>query len=314
MEKLLNILEKEKPDIVHSHLFGATKFAAPISKWSGVPYIIETAHIREAWRKGIRKAYFVDRFIYRFVDKVIAVSGAVEDYLINEKGLSPRKIEMIHNGVEIASGAARPRNDMATALPRNDEEGMSLRAKRSNPNNGKFKIGVIGRLEPQKGHKYFLEAVQMLGDKGKNASYVIAGDGALRNELETLSNDLSINDRVQFLGYRKDIKDIMAELDLIVLPSLYEGLPLVILEAGALGKPVIATNVDGSSEAIIDGDTGILVPSENSGALRDAIALLLSNKDECVRCGANARKHIETNFSLDKQVKNTEELYLGRGR
>ncbi|MFA5156295.1 MAG: glycosyltransferase [Candidatus Omnitrophota bacterium] len=291
IKKFMGILKEEKPDIVHSHLFFATRFAAPLAKLAGIPVVIDTSHLREAWRKGIKRSYFVDRFFYRFVDKIIAVSNAVKSYLVNEKELDEKKIEVIHNGIDLAR--FKPSVNRDSPL-----RGQSL-----------FTIGVIGRLEPQKGHKYFLDAVSLLDGKYDDVKFLIAGDGSLRNELERQAKRLGISERVEFVGYRRDIENVLKEIDLLVLPSLYEGLPLVALEAGAMGKPVIATNVDGSPEAVVNDKTGLIVPAKDSIALKEGIEIFLKNRELAKGFGENARRHIEERFDIRKQIDRTEQLY-----
>jgi len=287
ISRFLRILRLEKPDIVHSHLFFATFFAAPLSRLSKVPVVIETAHLREAWRKGIKRAFFIDRFFYRFVDKIIAVSNAVKKYLIGEKKINGVKIEVIHNGVDL----------------------LKFTPSKTKRNNGHFNIGVIGRLEPQKGHKYFLEAVKLLEIKNKNVNFLIVGDGKLKKELESMCDTFGIEERVKFLGFRTDIKSVIDNLDLVVLPSLYEGLPLVALEAQAMGKAVIATAVDGTSEAVVNETTGLLVPPKDIGALKEAIQIILLDKKRVVEMGIVARKRVELKFDIQKQISQTEKLY-----
>lgn len=284
----IKILNREKPDIVHSHLFFATRFAAPLAKLFGVQKVIDTSHLREAWRKGIKRAYFIDRFFYRFVDKIIAVSNAVESYLVTEKKLPPEKITVIRNGIDI---------DKFKPVFNN------------NPSD-RFYIGVIGRLEPQKGHRYFFEAIKMLEDKLKNVKCLIIGDGKLRLTLEKMCHDLDISDKVEFLGFKNNIQAVIARLDLLVLPSLYEGLPLVALEAGAMGKPIIVTNVDGSPEAVINGETGLVVPPRNSEAIKEAIEKIFFQNHLVEEFGRNAREYIKKEFDLKKQILKTEELYI----
>lgn len=296
IRKFLKILRNEKPDIVHSHLFFATMFAAPISKIAGVPTVIETAHLREAWRKGFKRMFWIDCLIYRYVDKIIAVSHAVKKYLVNEKKLSTDKIEVIHNGV-----------DLEKFKPREQFEQFQ-HFEHSN-NKKPFTIGVIGRLEPQKGHKYFLEAIKMLNGAHKNAKFLIIGEGSLKEDLACRVEQLAICDKVEFLGFRNDIPKLMNQIDLIVLPSIYEGLPLVALEAQAMGKPMVATNVDGTPEVVINHKTGIVVPPKDSKALKEAIELFLDDKNLVVQMGQAARTHIEKMFDLRKQINNTEELY-----
>ncbi|MEK6715268.1 MAG: glycosyltransferase [Candidatus Omnitrophota bacterium] len=285
--KLWRILKKEMPDIVHSHLFFATMFAAPLAKLAGIPYVIETAHLREAWRKGIKKAYFIDRIFYRFVDKVIAVSYAIKNYLVNDKKLPQEKIGVIHNGIDTEKF----------------KPGLTIK------NNDEFRVGVIGRLEEQKGHKYLLEAVNLLNGKFDNVKFLIVGDGSLKKKLVDSVECLGISNKVEFLGYRHDIKEIIAGLDLIVLPSLYEGLPLIALEAGAMAKPIIVTNVDGSPEAVLHNKTGLIIPPKNSSALKEAMERLLENKNLIGEFGKNAQEFIRKEFDIRKQVSRTEKLY-----
>lgn len=302
IKKFLHILKQEKPDIVHSHLLFATMFAAPLSKWAKVPKVIDTAHIREAWRKGIKKAYFIDRFFYSFVDEIIAVSDAIKKYLIEEKKLPATKIAVVKNGVDLTRFQA-PKIASAQGDKRTGEH-VNL-----GTNQSKLKIGVIGRLEEQKGHRYFLKAVNLLGDTADEAEFLIIGQGSLQKELQESAQTLGIDDKIKFLGYRRDIVAVLNSLDILVLPSLFEGLPLVALEASALGKAVIVTDVDGSPEAVAHEHTGLVVPAKGSGALKDAMARLIDNRQLITEYGKNAKKYIETNFDIKKQVTETEEIY-----
>mgnify|MGYP000380341526 CR=1 FL=1 len=288
--KFLRLLIKEKPAVVHAHQFFASRFAAPLAKLAGVPLTVETSHLREAWRKGIKRAYFIDRFFYRFVDKIIAVSGAVKNYLVKEKKLPPDKISVIHNGINLMDVPFS--SNLSPAHQRNQ-----------------FTFGVVGRLEPQKGHKYFLEAISRLDGRYKGARFVIAGEGSLRGELERQAAALRIAHKVEFFGFRQDIERVFRELDVLVLPSLYEGLPLVLLEAAAFAKPAIATAVDGSAEVVIHQKTGLLIPAQDVLALKKAMEFFLENPLLAKEFGANARKHIENEFDISKQINRTEALY-----
>lgn len=290
--KFIRIIKKERPEIVNSHLFGATKFAAPLAKLCGVATVIETAHLREAWRKGIKKAYFIDRIFYRYVDQIISVSNAVKEYLVSTKKLDAGKITVIYNGVDLEKF-----KKLGDGSPREPSP---------------FTIGVIGRLEPQKGHKYFLEAIKLLNGSYPDVKFMVVGEGSLRSELEEQSRKLGITNRIEFLGYKKNIENILQEIDLLVLPSLYEGLPLVVLEAGAMGKPVIATNVDGSPEIIIDKETGFIVSVKDSLALKEGIELFLKNRTLVNKFGEKAAARIKKEFDLRKQISKTEELYLSQ--
>jgi len=300
------VLKQEKPDIVHSHLFYATLYAAPLSKLAGVPAVVETAHIREAWRKGIKKAFFIDRWAYGYVDRIIAVSEAVKRFLTGGKGVAEGKITVVHNGVDLERFSAVYTGRPLVGLDK-IKKGLGFRNKGNA--NRRIKIGVIGRLEPQKGHKYFLEAIRLMRDKSDKAEFCIAGEGSLRKELENLCQSYGISHQVKFLGFRPDIKDIMGSLDILVLPSLFEGLPLVALEASAMGKAVIVTNVDGSPEVVIHNETGLVVPAEDSKALKEAMEKLIIDDHLRQQFGEQARKRVENYFDLKKQVKETEVIY-----
>ncbi len=290
--RFLKILKAERPDIVHSHLFFATLFAAPIAKFAGVPCVIETAHLREGWRKGIKKLYWVDRLFYRFTDKIIAVSDAVRNYLIDIKKLPPDRIIIIRNGVDL------------------EKFKPSEESKKTH----ELRVGVIGRLEPQKGHKYLFEALKMLNGKLDNVKTSVIGEGSLRESLEELCSELNIDNRVEFLGFRSDVKDLLNELDIVVLPSLYEGLPLIALEAGAMAKPLIATDVDGTNEVVINNTTGILVPPADCVALKTAIERLLDDVSYRSALGMMARNHIVKRFAMSEQIRKTENLYTCSAR
>ena len=299
--KYLLILVWERPRIVHSHLTFATMFAAPLSKLAGVRRVVDTAHIREAWRQGIKKNYAVDRFIYRFVDRVIAVSHAVKRYLVEDKGLSAEKITVIHNGVDLTRFTVLPAD-----RPRGPIAGDPTLA------GSHLRFAVIGRLEPQKGHKYFIEAVgRMSPEVLCQARYLIVGEGALRDQLTGLAWGLGLCPYLVFLGFRSDVADIIAGCDCVVLPSLFEGLPLVLLEAGAMGKAVIATRVDGSPEVVEDGQTGFIVPAHDQYALQDAMEKFIKDPALLTVMGQNGRRRIEEHFDVKDQVQKTAELYEG---
>ncbi|MEW5894170.1 MAG: glycosyltransferase family 4 protein [Candidatus Omnitrophota bacterium] len=281
------IIRRERPDIVHAHLFYATFFIAPISKILGVRHVVDTAHIRESWRKGLKKVYAVDRLVYRFVSKIICVSDAIKSYMVQEKKVPSGKTIVVKNGVDL-----RKFNNIS-----------------SKQVDGKLVFAVIGRLEKQKGHQYFLEAVRMLGDLGKNCEFLIIGSGSLEWKLKILAEEMGVAEKVIFLGYCKDVVSRLSEIDVLVLPSLFEGLPLVVLEAGAMGIPVIATAVDGTPEAVVNEKTGLLVEPGNAEELRTAMEFFIKSPWEIGEFGKAARFFIEQNFDLLFQIRKTENIY-----
>ena len=136
------------------------------------------------------------------------------------------------------------------------------------------------------------------------------GDGPLKDKLKEKSEKLKVTDRLIFAGFRTDIKAILSTIDLLVVPSLLEGFPMVTLEAMAMAKPVIATNIDGITEQIITGQDGILVPPKDNGALARAIIKVLNDRESAKRMGLAAREKVEKHFSIEKMVNETEKVYL----
>lgn len=293
--KFIKLLNREKPDIVNPHLFFASRFASPIAKFCGVPVVIETAHIREAWRKGFIKTFYpVDRFFSLFVNRFIAVSHAVKEYLINTKGIKPGKIRVIHNGIDTAKFAEAGKKDNLV------EKEFSFKG---------VKIGVIGRLEPQKGHIYFLEAAKIVLNKIKDVKFFVIGEGRLRKELELKAVNFGIGKNILFTGYHKNLPAALSMLDIFVLPSLYEGLPVVVMEALVALKPVVVTAVDGSPEIVKNHETGIVVPPENPSSLAEAIIFLIKNREIAKKYAEKGKENILKNFTIERQVRDTERFY-----
>ncbi len=296
VRRLLGFMKKERIDIVHSHMFISTFFAAPIARMAGVPVVVDTSHGREAWRRSrLGRSFVVDRFIARFVDRVIAVSEDTARYLVNEKGISADKVTVIHNGRDLSRfDPVRSANGLRKSLGIAKED---------------ITITVVGRLEPQKGHRYFFEALPPLMERHPNVKALIVGDGSLEGELKEQCSRLGISDRVVFTGFLNDVPEVLSLSDVVVLPSLYEGLPLTAIEASAMARPVIATAVDGTPEVIMDGRTGILVRPKDPEGLRDAMFRLVTDEATRRSYGDMGRRTVTERFSLDRQVKRTAMLY-----
>jgi glycosyltransferase involved in cell wall biosynthesis len=164
---------------------------------------------------------------------------------------------------------------------------------------------TVARLESQKDHATLIEAVPRVPD----ARFVLVGEGGERRALESRARALGVSDRVRFLGLRGDIADLLAISDVFVLPSLYEGLPLSILEAMAAGKPVVASSIPGIDEVVVDGETGLLVPPRDPAALAASIRLLLTDSDLRVRLGDAGRERVHGTFSLERMVEGVVAVY-----
>ncbi len=259
MLRLAGILRDQQVNILHSHLFYASVFASPIGWACGVPVIVETPHVREDWRRGWLKSKFVvDRIVGRVVTRYVAVSHANKRYLVEEKGLAKEKIAVIHNGCDLRRFHPRqtPSSNLRQSLGLGTDDPVLM---------------VIGRLEPQKGHKILFEAVRDIRREFSSVRLVCVGSGSLRDELLKFVRELGIEDAVRFVGFQTDVAEWLNLADVTVLPSFYEGLPLVAIESLAAAKPVVATAVDGSAEVVVDGKTGLTVPRGDHLALSEAI-------------------------------------------
>jgi glycosyltransferase involved in cell wall biosynthesis len=292
------ILRERRVDILHSHLFYSSRFASPIGWLCRVPVILETPHLREHWRTGWFKSHFVvDRFAGRFVDYYVAVSEANARYLAEEKCLPQKKIMVIHNGcdVERFDPAHQPPPGLKASLGFHEADPVLV---------------VAARLEPQKGHRVLLRALQNVRREFPQVRLVCLGEGCLRDELGSEARGLGLADSVRFVGFQCNVADWLALAVLTVLPSFFEGLPLTAIESLAAGRPVVATSVDGTPEIVIDGKTGLTVPPGDAERLAGAICRLLRQPELRNRLGEAGRKWVMEHFTQERQIRQTQELYF----
>lgn len=292
-------LRAEKIDVVHAHMIRGALAAVPLARLAGVPVVVHTCHGLEVWRKSwIKRQYWIDRRITNWSDATIAVSESTASHLLQDKKLDPEKVKVIRNGRTLDGFKAD-----AAVQDRLRAE-LGIRAESS-------VVGVFGRLEPQKAHKYLIEALPSVRRQVPGLKVLVVGEGGLRQELEAHAAKLGLSEAVVFTGYRRDSMNLMALCDVIALPSLYEGMPLVPIEAAVLGKAVVATAVDGTKEVVADGATGILVPPQQPQALADAIIRLLLNPAERREMGERAGVRAREQFTLERQVQVTADFYEG---
>jgi glycosyltransferase involved in cell wall biosynthesis len=301
-------MDHVRPDIVNAHLFRSTAVAAPLAKLRGVRAVVETYHGREGWRHGFPRGSFLpDRLVSLAVDRVIAVSEAARRFLVRGKGYAAHKIVVVPNGRDLARfrpGAHRAEGRKEFGL----DEAVPL-------------VGVLGRLETQKGHTYLLSAWPAVTAEFPDARLLVLGDGSLRESLERQARDLGVAANVIFAGFRADVPHMLDAIDVLALPSLYEGMPLTAIEASAMARAVVATAVDGTPDVIRDGLTGLLVPPADPAALAIAVARVLRDRAAAERMGRAGRDHVLSRFSLTRQVEATTRVYrdvagrrkLGRG-
>lgn len=296
--RLGRFLKRRRIDILHSHMFQSSLYASPVGWASRVPVILETPHVAENWRKGWLSAGFnVDRVVGTMIDHYIAVSKANADYLVHQKRLPSTKITVIHNGTNLKkfNPSLAPRPGFRASFNLDEADPLLV---------------VPARLEAQKGHRILLTALRRVVQEFPRIRVACVGEGSLRADLERAAEAFGLASTVRFVGFQTNIAEWFAASDFVVLPSLYEGLPLVAIEALACGRTVVASAADGTPEVVVNGMTGLTVPPGDSIALAHAVLKLLRSPDLRLKLAQNGRTFVEENFNLEIQIKKTQNLYL----
>jgi glycosyltransferase involved in cell wall biosynthesis len=296
--QLAAMLRRERIDLVHCHSVIGSLCALPAVRIFGKQSIVETCHGREFWREGkrIKGNFWLDRQASRFVDRVIAVSHATARYLRESKRIPGSKIVVIRNG-----------RDLASLLPPKPE--ASAKARADLGLNNERTVLLLGRLAQEKGHASLLDALTILGSRQPSLIALFAGTGPLEAELKARCKAAGLSYQVRFLGYRTDLPRLLAAADLVVLPSISEGLPLAAVEAHAAARPIVATETGGIPEVVVNGQTGLLVPPNDSAALAEAMHRVLSDPVLALRLGTNGRRFVEQHFDVRVQIERTMALY-----
>jgi glycosyltransferase involved in cell wall biosynthesis len=237
----------------------------------------------------------VERAMGRLTDHSIAGSYAIREKLIAQKIAAADRVTTIHYGVDFRRFEALPDRE---AMRR--ELGLPL---------GAPVVATACRLEPQKGLGYLQEAFRRVCREMPGAILLIAGTGPLEEPMRAFAARHGLADNFRFLGWRSDVPRLLAAVDVFALASLWEAFGLVFAEAGLARVPVAATRVEGIPEVVRDGETGILVPPEDAGALADAILLLLRDRDLAARMAAAGHAHVRANFGVERMVDRHVELY-----
>ena len=282
--KLSRLIRDENYDVIHFH----TKRAHALSFWlshgsPGPKYVVTR-------RMDYPESHsWYTRYLYnRKVDGVIAISGKIRELLI-EAGVERERIRLIHSGID-----PRPfetaANDCAVDCER-------------------IVVGMIAVLEERKGHRVLLEAARRLKARGCQIGYRLAGEGSLRKSLEETTIQLGLNEDVRFLDFVSDIPAFLNSVDIVVLPSLFEGLGVSVLEAMAAGKAVIASRVGGLPELVIDAATGFLVEPRDVAGLASALAKLASDRTLIRSMGQKGRERLEKNFTMEQMARQNEDYY-----
>jgi glycosyltransferase involved in cell wall biosynthesis len=290
--RFLRLLREQHIQIIHAHEFDAIVHGAMAAAIAGVP-MIGTIHGKHYyWEKWSR------RLAYRLVSRyagLVAVSEDLRQFVIQRVGIRPGRISLIYNGVN-------PTPHIAVAEQRQCRSDIGINVEDQ-------VVGVVGSLYPVKGHKYLIQAAVEVTKACPSVKFLLIGRGELETVLKDQVKQLDMEHYFRFLGLRNDVPRLLSIMDVFVLPSLSEGLSVALLEAMAAAKPVVATRVGGNPEIVQDGQTGVLVPSEDSKSLAKALISILSDGLKSRTMGLNGLRRVQECFTTNVMVENYRRLY-----
>ncbi|MFN8560408.1 MAG: glycosyltransferase [Anaerolineae bacterium] len=292
--RLRAALRDLRPTIVHTHLIHADLYGTIAAKRAGVSTVVTSRHNDDAFRRR-QPVRALNHLLWRFTSAGIAISHAIAHFCVEVEGAPIRKITTVYYGLplkEVDRGAV----------------GATLRTELGLAKDAPL-VGMVCRLIEQKGVAYGVRAFARVAPQFPDARLIIAGDGSLRAALESEAQALGVRDRVHFLGWRDDATAVLAALDVLLMPSLWEGFGLVMLEAMAQTTPIIGSAVSAIPEVVVDGETGLLVPPRDSAALADALARMLGDPALRRHMGLLGQDRVETAFSVERMAAETVAVY-----
>ena len=298
--RLSRFLRAKRFDVVHTWIYAADTYGRVAAHRARVPVVVTAEMAVDLW-KG-RSERLVDRFLAGWTDRIVGNSQAVSDFYRDTIGIPATKLAVIPSGI-------------ANDEPPPDVDPAAVRRELGLPPDCPLAL-FVGRLAEQKGVADLLNALDILQQVRPDVRTLIVGDGPLRDRLEARARAYQLVEppRVLFLGHRNDVPRLLASSDLLVLPSLYEGMPNVVLEAMRFRKPVVATAAPGTTEVVVHNETGLLVPLRKPPALARAIRQIVDDPDLAARLGAAGRVRVEAEFGVDRMIARFADLYESLAR
>jgi glycosyltransferase involved in cell wall biosynthesis len=294
--KLANAFGQQRLDLVHTWLFAANSYGRSAALWAKIPIIIGGERSVDPWKSGWQLT--LDRWLARRSDAIFTNSSGVVDFY-QQQGIAKERFLVIPNGVELSG---RSSIDRSEALRR-----MQV------PSDWRV-ILAVGRLWPQKGYREALWCMELLRLVEPRTMLVVIGEGPQRASLEEFRDQIQVAAHVRLLGERSDVEDLMPHADVLLNTSLYEGQSNAMLEAMAAGVPVVASDIPGNRDLVIDQQTGYLVDREDVRTMVQRLRRLVTDTQMRGTMGQAARERVATEFSVDRMVRRHEEAYLQLAR
>jgi glycosyltransferase involved in cell wall biosynthesis len=293
-QALLKVLREKRADIVHLHGYGATTFGRMCAWRMGIPAILHE-HANHGDTPWFQKV--ADRVLAPHTDIAIAVSESTGEFTTRARLMPAARTKVVYLGAPLDE----------FARPRSAEEIAEARASLGIAP-GTIAIGTITRLMPSKGNQYLIEAAPQILAKHPDVRFFVVGEGELQAPLQEQASALGLGDRFVFSGFRRDVAAALSALDIVVFPSLWEGTPLTVFEALAMGKPIVATDADGLLDVLTDRQDAMIVPKADAGALAEAVISLLEHPEIAAALIVQARA-TGRRYDIAAFVRKMERLY-----
>lgn len=300
--RLVRLIKKHRIDIIHSHESNGAFYACHAGWLAGVTqvnswHIPPTESLKQNYRGKIFPWMWFQYYLWlmRFCDQVITVSTQLQQALV-KGGVPKDRVNFVPTAINLS--AYTPDESLRT----------EVRAELGIPADTVL-VGTAGRLQLQKNIPMLLHTAKRLLDAGDNVKFAIVGDGTERAIIEQTASDLGVTPHILFTGWRRDVPRVMQAFDIFALSSTAEGMPIVVLEAMALAKPVVGTDVGAMRECVVDGETGVLVPSNDVDRMTRALSSLLRDQARAQRFGKAGRTRVEHEFTEDVMVRRHMEVY-----
>jgi glycosyltransferase involved in cell wall biosynthesis len=291
---LLKVLRDKRADIVHMHGYGATTFGRLCAWQMGIPSILHE-HANHGDTPWFQKV--ADRILAPHTDLAIAVSESTGEFTSRARLMPVERTKVVYLGAPLDE-FARPRSAEEIAAAR---QALGIEP-------GTIAIGTVTRLMPSKGNQYLVAAAPAILQKHPTARIFIVGEGELQAELEAQARALNLGDRLVFSGFQRDVAAVLSALDFLVFPSLWEGTPLTVFEALAMGKPIVATDADGLLDVLTHGKDALVVPKTDAAALATGVSTLIEQPAVASALAAEARK-TGARYDIAAFVRKMERLY-----